>query len=117
MASVTTSGTNDFLTTLTTKPAWIGGYKTGTTWNWSNERGFSYTNWKSGEPNNLGGVQYRIQINHEIVGIWDDLQGSAELAYICEMQGKLNENQMVKIHVYKSLNLQTHSFLFNMFMF
>ena len=64
MASVTSSETNNFLTTLTQKECWIGGYKNGGTWQWTDGSPWGYTNWASGEPNNFLGVQDKLQFGY-----------------------------------------------------
>ena len=60
------------------------------TWKWSNGRIFDYDNWNVGEPDNLGGNQDKIQLNHEIVGGWDDLNGKEKKYFICERMPKGN---------------------------
>ena len=86
LASIKSSKTNHFLTQLTQKEAWIGGYVSGSVWKWINdETMISYTNWYTGEPNNWKtGTQNRIQINYKEVGFWDDLHEGQPRNYICE---------------------------------
>ena len=95
LASVTSSDINDFLTTLTEDPAWVGGYKNDGNWNWSDGSTFNYTNWGTSgstqQPDNSGGVQDKIQINwrsSEIgIGYWDDLETdhyATGLPFICQ---------------------------------
>ena len=66
LASVTSSDINDFLTTLTEDPAWVGGYKNDGNWNWSDGSTFDYTNLASNtvkQPDNAGGDQDKLQIS------------------------------------------------------
>ena len=94
LASVTSSDINDFLTTLTEDPAWVGGYKNDGNWNWSDGSTFDYTNWASTptqQPDNAGGNQDKIQINWRSsqigVGYWDDLETdhyASGLPFICQ---------------------------------
>ena len=94
LASVTSSDINDFLTTLTEDPAWVGGYKNDGNWNWSDGSTFDYTNWASTptqQPDNAGGDQDKIQINWRSsqigVGYWDDLETdhyASGLPFICQ---------------------------------
>ena len=67
LASVTSSDINDFLTTLTEDPAWVGGYKDDDgNWNWADGSTFDYTNLASNtvkQPDNAGGDQDKLQIS------------------------------------------------------
>ena len=65
LASVTSSITNNFLTTLTQEQAWIGGYKDGDTWQWTDGSTWGYTNWFPGQPDNSGGVTIIREINQK----------------------------------------------------
>ena len=87
MASVTSSETNDFLTTLTQEKCWIGGYtKDKDTWQWSDGSPWDYTNWGSDRPNNKWGSQDKLWFNHPEVGEWDDLNRYRNIPFICQKQ-------------------------------
>ena len=61
LASVTSSETNNFLTTLTQKKCWIGGYtEDKDTWQWTDGSPWGYTNWRIDRPNNKGGNQDKL---------------------------------------------------------
>ena len=93
MASIPSYTTNNFLTTLTRNQAWIGGYKSGSSWRWTDGSAWTYSGWASGQPDNNGpsnvngGNQDRIQFNFGGVGKWDDVAGThynPGLPFICE---------------------------------
>ena len=93
MASVLDQQTNDFLNSLTSIYAWIGGYKSNTgSWMWSDGSAWGYTNWAVGQPNNYGGNQENIAIRGN--GDWDDINGktggSRFQPYICRIQKGIN---------------------------
>ncbi len=41
---------------------WLGGYRSGSSWNWVNGETFSYTNWDTIEPNDYRGNESYLQI-------------------------------------------------------
>ena len=87
LASVTSSETNNFLTTLTQKKCWIGGYtEDKDTWQWSDGSPWGYTNWGSDRPNNKWGSQDKLWFNHPEVGEWDDLNRYRNIPFICQKQ-------------------------------
>ena len=89
LASVRSSEINDFLTTLTQAQAWIGGYKNGSFWLWTDGSTLGYSNWAENQPDNVSGNQDRIQINFgtAAAGKWDDVEGDLYdpgLPFICQ---------------------------------
>ena len=57
------------------KQAWVGGSrvcKTCAQWVWQDGTTFSYTNWESGQPDNVGLNQDAMIINYGGKGRWDD---------------------------------------------
>ena len=60
MPSVLDQQTSDFLTSLTSGYAWLGGYRISPgsdTWRWTDGSAWGFENWGAGQPNNLKGVQ------------------------------------------------------------
>ena len=51
---------------------------------WSDGSTSTYTNWKSGEPNNAGGNEDCAQINRYTDGTWNDEPCSSAFYFICE---------------------------------
>ena len=90
LASVPDSGTNSFITSLTTSLAWIGGYRKYSgqnVWGWTDGSRWTYSRWYSGEPNNAGGAQNVIVINFIKTGYWDDTTNSAtnKNPFVCQI--------------------------------
>ena len=86
LASITNEETNIFLSTLTNKSSFIGGYKdTNNNWKWSDGSTWGYTNWCSGQPD--GSAMYTLfncaWLNERGVGKWDD--GGSAPSLICQI--------------------------------
>uniref|UniRef100_A0A3Q3LEY3 C-type lectin domain-containing protein n=1 Tax=Mastacembelus armatus TaxID=205130 RepID=A0A3Q3LEY3_9TELE len=67
------------------KAAWIGGFdaqKKGV-WFWTDGTPFTYTNWASGEPNNVLGLQHCLQMNYGAQKRWDDQNCITFLPSVC----------------------------------
>jgi len=95
LASITNSATNLFLTTLTHKTSWIGGYRTGSAWRWTDGSRWNYTNWSINNPSNdtrwpRGGQQDKTSFNWWGVGSWDDDWESVAHPFICNGKRKKN---------------------------
>ena len=87
LASVTSKITNEFLTTLTQEECWIGGYKNGSTWQWtdgSESIWWKYRNWASGQPDNIGGNQDKLKFNFKEPGKWDNEESHMQQPFICQ---------------------------------
>ncbi|KAK3254726.1 hypothetical protein CYMTET_36071 [Cymbomonas tetramitiformis] len=84
LASITSSGLNNFVEALTSSSSgiFIGGWATSgeSTWYWSDGSTFSYTNWNSGEPSR--GSEDCMVLRP--AGNWNDLPCSYAKAYICQ---------------------------------
>ncbi|XP_030608894.1 ladderlectin-like [Archocentrus centrarchus] len=67
------------------KETWIGGSdaQEENHWIWSDGSTFHYTNWCPGEPNNGGGHQHCLQMNHGGGKCWDDLECRGQRPSIC----------------------------------
>ena len=57
--------TNNFLSSLTSKYVWIGGYKDESQgWSWSDGTRWRYSSWSDGQPNNgEGNQQYKYIVS------------------------------------------------------
>lgn len=69
----------------------VGGFRSGSTWNWVTEEEFSYTNWGSKEPDSstqkylLVATEYLETNNtHHLVGTWEDGDIDSYVGFICE---------------------------------
>nr|XP_033465979.1 ladderlectin-like isoform X1 [Epinephelus lanceolatus] len=67
------------------RQAWIGGSDAQQEhyWLWSDGTSFNYRRWCSGEPNNHGGNQHCLQMNHAAGRCWDDRQCFHRLPSVC----------------------------------
>ena len=93
LASIPDDTTNDFLTTLTTEKAWIGGYrKSDGSWGvWTDGSTWGYTNWRSGQPNNKEGNQNYVVLNYKETGKWNDEESDGRRYVLCQYSlGSLN---------------------------
>ena len=89
LASIPDQETNDFLASLSSGYTWIGGRRLEAgqdVWGWSDGSEWSYTNWGRGQPDNVGGKQNHLAINHGGVGKWDDGKNGQSInrGYICQ---------------------------------
>jgi len=89
LASITNSATNLFLTSLTHETSWIGGFRIGSTWRWTDGSPWNYTNWSFNNPSNYEGVQDKTSFNWKGVGSWDDCSKHVSYPFICN--GKRNK--------------------------
>ena len=71
------------------KKIWLGGTdeaKEGE-WTWTDgSKWNSFVSWDDGEPNNLGGVEDKLETNYGGPGLWNDIYDWIELGYICQYQ-------------------------------
>lgn len=82
LATLTTAEENSFVqTSVYSGACWIGATDEATegTWVWVTGEPWSYTNWKSGEPNNDSNEDYL-----ELTSGWNDNKGSATMGFVCE---------------------------------
>ena len=86
LASIPDNVTNIFLTMLTKKPSWVGGYQDSSgQWVWTDESDWTgYENWKSGEPNNALRFEDYLGINFKGIGLWNDYEPLVKLGSICQ---------------------------------
>ncbi|KAG7482415.1 hypothetical protein JOB18_020821 [Solea senegalensis] len=71
------------------KEAWVGGSdaQENNQWLWSDGTPFHYVNWCPGEPNNYGGKQHCLQMNHGAEKCWDDYGCNARKPSVCSKKG------------------------------
>ena len=82
LTSVPDQAVNDFLTTLSTDPAWIGGLKVDNTWTWSDGSEWKYQNGYS-EGISEDGVFVGFNIGK--VGFWKDISEPREnMGFMCQ---------------------------------
>ncbi|NP_001188329.1 lectin isoform X1 [Danio rerio] len=86
LVSVQNGMENDFLLSLipNSERFFIGGYdgEDEENWFWSEGSSFGYTNWCSGEPNNMN-TEHCLEINWTSDRCWNNLPCSTEQGYIC----------------------------------
>jgi hypothetical protein len=63
---------------------WIGLSRQASGWAWVDGTQRSYTNWGSGEPNNVGGIEQYVEMLPNAQGRWNDLPATWTAAYVCE---------------------------------
>ena len=83
LASVMDRNTNTFLSTMTTKEVWTGGYQDeNNKWFWSDGTKLKFTAWSSGQPS--GGNQKHVTINFKTPGGWNDANANSEREFLCQ---------------------------------
>ncbi|XP_073478526.1 uncharacterized protein [Aquarana catesbeiana] len=63
------------------KRFWIGLRKVSKDWKWVDETVLTFTNWNRGEPNNYASQEHCTEM---VAGVWNDLDCSNTIDYICE---------------------------------
>jgi hypothetical protein len=68
------------------RDVWLGGSDTATegTFTWLTGEAFTYTRWRSGEPNNDNGNEDCVNLAGDRGGGWDDRPCDRGYAYLCE---------------------------------
>ena len=89
LASIPDKTPNDFLATVTTERAWIGGYRIPDGWAWSDGIYWNFTNWntETGEPNNYQNLNENYVMTNFIgnIGFWADYPDSMyPIGTICQ---------------------------------
>ncbi len=101
LASVTSEDENSFILNLIRQGDmhnyWSGGYKNAGNWLWVSGESFTYDNWASGEPNNLGNEEAFTHFDGNTGNAWNDLGNEAEnskygyklnaFGFVCEYGG------------------------------
>ena len=91
LVSIPDSATNNFVTSLISGNAWIGGQSNSARrWSWlDGGTRWSYQNWWTGEPNDHAGIEDFLELycapgqNHH--GRWNDQRGSDRRGYVCQL--------------------------------
>ncbi len=88
LARIDDSATNGILSSLVPSAfpeAWLLGTDASSegSWNWDGQA-MTYTNWRSGEPNNGNGVENCLMLMSNQGGTWDDRNCNEQLGYICQ---------------------------------
>ena len=86
LASVSDRFNNLFLSKLTTKYVWIGGYQNEEDqWNWSDGRRWLFSSWGTHQPSDGKGIQNHLVFNYQSSpGSWSDGNMNAERGFICQ---------------------------------
>ena len=97
--------TNNFLSSLTSKYVWIGGYKDESQgWSWSDGTRWRYNSWSDGQPSNGGGIQHHLAFNFQsLPGGWNDENLNAEKGFICKYAGAKNNYTNDKCNPYTTI--------------
>ena len=101
LVTITSQEENDFVLDLANdfenNYCWLGGtdFASEGNWYWVNSEKFSYSNWRSGEPNDDCGTEeyMHMRVLDDYAGQWNDLPNDSNnvFAFICEYEGNANE--------------------------
>lgn len=71
---------------------WLGGRKSDGEWQWVTGEKWDYTNWRSGQPDNLNGTQDCLWLHVDYNGKWDDIEGDIRGGgkYLLEYDGTVD---------------------------
>ena len=92
LASAPNKVTNDFLSVLNSELAWIGGSRSSDgSWSWTDgSKWTGFTSWADGEPNNVGGVEDKLETNYGNggSGLWNDIYDlyESDSGHFCQYQ-------------------------------
>lgn len=93
---------------------WLGGYANANReWFWITDENISYTNWESGEPNNYGGNENRMNMSLE--GLWNDIAIHANArnnCFVCEYEDLIidaNQYMPVKTTMYNDSKYELYN--------
>eukprot|EP00092_Neocalanus_flemingeri_P012037 GFUD01012976.1.p1 GENE.GFUD01012976.1~~GFUD01012976.1.p1 ORF type:complete len:202 (-),score=25.93 GFUD01012976.1:357-962(-) len=85
LASIESAGENSFIDGIATDYAWIGGFRifpaVSPFWAWIDGYTFAYTNWATGQPDNVDQKCVQLYVNGYY---WDDDFCEERKAYVCE---------------------------------
>jgi len=90
LVSIHDSETNTFLNSLANgKNIWIGGIRVKddeNIWTWTDGSEWDFDNWYGPEPNNAGGNENFVMMNHQDKTTWNDEDEHRKLAFICQQR-------------------------------
>ena len=96
LAVVTSQAEQQALASNVKSLTWIGLYrdpKNMSRWLWVDESLVTYTNWRTGEPNDFGGAEDYVELLTPYRGVkWNDRNCNRSLRYACEISGKTEHN-------------------------
>ena len=103
LVTITSKEENDFVLNLSKDAGlnqimWLGAYANGDrNWFWVTDESFSYSNWHSGEPNNSGGNEDRLNMTES--GTWNDIAVHANarmISFVCEYEDTIIDASQYK---------------------
>merc|ERR1712227_82882 len=90
LVSIHDSETNTFLNSLANgKNIWIGGIRVNddeNIWTWTDGSEWDFDNWYGPEPNNAGGNENFVMMNHQDKTTWNDEDEHRKLEFICQQR-------------------------------
>merc|ERR1711973_589041 len=90
LVSIHDSETNTFLNSLANgKNIWIGGIRVKddeNIWTWTDGSEWDFDNWYGPEPNNAGGNENFVMMNHQDKTTWNDEDEHRKLEFICQQR-------------------------------
>merc|ERR1719228_3127178 len=90
LVSIHDSETNTFLNSLANgKRIWIGGIRVKddeNIWTWTDGSEWDFDNWYGREPNNAGGNENFVMMNHQDKTTWNDEDEHRKLEFICQQR-------------------------------
>ncbi|XP_016521448.1 lectin-like isoform X1 [Poecilia formosa] len=84
---------------------WTGLYRDG--WKWSAGSRFSFSYWKSTEPNNNNGNEKCVLATFDALGKWEDWRCDVEKAFICSSTVVFQKVVSVKLEKTSGLDLNS----------
>ncbi|KAG9274332.1 macrophage mannose receptor 1-like [Astyanax mexicanus] len=97
LAIIRSQSENQLITNLLESySAWIGLYRTR---QWSDQSNFSYQNWITGQPDNLGGVERCTAASLNNSGQWSDENCAKNLPFFCYKESSPTHKNVITIQL------------------
>ena len=97
LASIPDRETNIFVSKLAPSTAWIGGYKEGSKWQWTDNTSWKFESWKLGQPDNgwpwTPGGEHYVGTNFKWSGKWNDWDKNGHTNWIFPIKGFICQYQ------------------------